>query len=330
MSRVNRASRVYRRIGQLLTTPFGLGVLGCLVLAGWALWSGGVLDGPVARQVRSASVYAAPGVGLDVPAAERVIGNRRLVVLLMSPGADLRAACHEVERAASGTLVLAMSRKDDSYDTYGCALLSGASDKYFGKAFVAETTISYGIQPFADRPLEAIKVIAVNYDRLAKADMVPADARTISPSLPRYLVAAAAVGSVLVGSAVLYFAARRGGRLAAARRERRDRAIDSRTVLSAAMAAVAQQIIDLDARYADAVRRGAAERAMGKPRRGGGRMRNAPKNTPAFADRYRELTAEYTGMLDDVAAAGRRGEKDFTRLTDRAEALSQRLHSLAS
>ncbi|MER7003827.1 hypothetical protein ABT297_12390 [Dactylosporangium sp. NPDC000555] len=330
MSGAHRASRVRRRTGQLLITPFGLGVLGCLVLAGWALWSGGVLDGPVARKVRSASVYAAPGVGLDVPAAERVIGNRRLVVLLMRPGADLREACHDVQRAASGTLVLAMSRKDDSYDTYGCSLLSGASDKYFGKAFVAETTISYGIHPFADRPLEAIKVIAVNYDRLAKAGMVPTEARTISPSLPRYLVAAAAVGSVLVGSAVLYFAARRGGRLAAARRERRDRATDSRTVLSAATAAVAQQIIDLDARYAAAVRRAVAVRAAGNPRRGGGRTRNAPKDTSGFAVRYRELAAEYSGLLDDIAAADRRGEKDFTRFTDRAEALSKRLHSLAS
>ena len=328
MSGANRAGRVRRRTGQLLTTPFGLGVLGCLVLAGWALWSGGVLDGPVAWQVRSASVYAAPGVGLDVPAAERIIGNRRLVVLLMNPGADLREACHDVDRAAPGTLVLAMSRKDDEYDTYGCSQLPGASDKNFGKALVAETTISDGIDPFADRPLEAIKVIAVNYDRLAKADIVPTDARTISPSLPRYLVAAAAVGAVLVGSGVLYFAARRGGQLAAARRERRDRATDSRTVLSATTAAVAQQIIDLDTRYANAVRRAAAEQTAAKPR-GGGRKRNAPKNTPGFAARYRELTAQYTELLDDIAAADRRGEQDFAHFTGRAKSLSKRLRGLA-
>ncbi|GAA2371707.1 hypothetical protein [Dactylosporangium salmoneum] len=325
-----------------------LGVLACLILAGWALWSGGIFDGPAARQVRSASVYAAPGTGLDVAAAERVIGNRRLVVLLMRPGDDLRKACNDVERAAAGTLVLVMSRKsDDKYDTYGCSQLPGAGDENFGDAFVAETTIGDGIDPFADRPLEAIKVIAVNYDRLAKADVVPRTARTISPSLPRFLVAAAAVGAVLVGSGVLYLTARRAGRLAATRRERRDRATDARTVLSATTAAVAQHIIDLDARYAEAVRRPAKKR--------GGKS--------GFAARYRELIGEYTELLDDIAAADRRGEdgiaavdrrgedgiaavdrrgedgitaadrrgeEDFAHLTIRAEALSARLRELAA
>jgi len=50
-----------RLIRRLFASPFGLAVLGCLLLAVWALWSGGILDGPVARKVRSSSVYAAPG-----------------------------------------------------------------------------------------------------------------------------------------------------------------------------------------------------------------------------------------------------------------------------
>ncbi|MEE3919850.1 hypothetical protein V2I01_20865 [Micromonospora sp. BRA006-A] len=84
-----------RVLGRLVGTAFGRAVLACLVLAGWALWTGGILDGPAARQVRGSSVYAAPGVDLDRAAAERVIGNRRLVVLIMEPGADLREACED-------------------------------------------------------------------------------------------------------------------------------------------------------------------------------------------------------------------------------------------
>ncbi|MER7277135.1 hypothetical protein ABT369_22085 [Dactylosporangium sp. NPDC000244] len=285
-----------------IATPFGLAVLACLALAGWAAWSGGALDGPIARQVRTQSVYADPGTGLDVAAAERVIGNRRLVVILLRPGADLRDACHAVEHAADGTLVLVISRKTDGYDRYGCSQLPGSGDEHFGDAFVAESVIGEGIGPFADRPLDAVKVIAVNYDKLAKADVVPADARTISPSLPRYLVAAAAVGSVLAGSAVLYFGARRAGRLAAARRERRERATDGRTVLSAAMAAVAQQIVDLD---------------------------GAPKQTKTARKRFRAAAADYSELLEDVAAADRRGDEDFTRFTERAEGIGGRLKTLA-
>ena len=291
--------RTRLRTTRWLTTPFVLAVLGCLVLAGWAVWSGGVLDGTVARQVRTSSVYAAPGVGLDVPAAEKVIGNRRLVVVMLRPGADLSGTCHRVERAAAGTLVLLLDRDGDRYDTYGCSELpdSGINGKHFGDAFVAETTIADGIDEFVDRPLGAVKVIAVNYDQLVKAGILPDDARTVSPSLPRYLVAIAAVAAVVAGSALLFATGRRAGRVAAVRRDRRDRATDSRTVLSAAAAMVAQQIIDLDPRF-------------------------------GTAKEYREVAAAYTGLLDDVAAADRREETVYSTLTERAEALSQRLRAL--
>lgn len=124
---------VRRRLGDLVGTPFGLAVLACAVLAGWALWTGGALDGPIAREVRTSSVYAAPGVDLDRAAAQRVIGNRRLVVVLLEPDADLRDACREVEHAADGTLVLVMSRDGDEYDTYGCALIPDRDDDNFGQ-----------------------------------------------------------------------------------------------------------------------------------------------------------------------------------------------------
>ncbi|MBO0870483.1 MAG: hypothetical protein J2P15_18155, partial [Micromonosporaceae bacterium] len=94
-------------------------------------------------------------------------------------------------------------------------------------------------------------------------------------------------------------------------RDRRDRATDSRTVLSAAAAAVAQQIIDLDRRYATSVR----------PRAG---------NNEGFAERYRRLSAEYGQLLEEVTAADRAGEVDFTGYTRRAERLADQLRALAA
>lgn len=310
-----------RWLGRFVATPFGLAVLGCLVLAGWALWSGGVLDGPIAREVRSSSVYAAPGVDLDEPAAERVIGNRRLVVVLLAPGADLRDGCDSVRRAAEGTLVLLLSRDDDEYDTYGCALLPGRDDENFGRAFVAETVIGQGIDQFADRPLEALKVIAVNYDRLVRAGTVPDGTRTVSPSLPRYLVAAAAVLAVLVGSAGAYLAGLRAGRLTAVRRSLRDAADDRRGGLSAATAVLAQQIIDLD-RYHSRVPRAVGGPSVHTARPGDERQRT-------FVREYRRLAAEYTELLDAVTAVDGHGDAELERLTRRVESMSRRAARLA-
>jgi hypothetical protein len=292
-----------RRLARFLATPFGIAVLGCVVLAGWALWSAGILDGPMARQVRTSSVYTAPGVGLDRTAAERAIGNRRLVVLMLTPGTDLEGACNSVEHAAKGTLVLALSRKTDGFNAWGCADLPDVDQENFGKALVSETLISEGISGFADRPLDAIKVIAVNYDLLVKAGNVPDGARSITPSLPRYLVAAAAIAAVLLGAALLYAAGRRSGRLTAARRARRDAETDARSKLSAAAGVLAQQIIDLDEEYANDRR--------------------------AFRTKYRKLVSDYTELLAPIAAADR-GEGDPAELTERVEALNERCRRLAA
>jgi hypothetical protein len=269
-----------------LLNPFGLATLACLILAGWALWSGGILDGPIARQVRSSSVYAAPGTGLDRAAAEQAIGNRRLVVILLRTGADLDSTCHRIGRAAEGTLVLVLSRKTDGFDTYGCASFEGD----FGQSFVSEQMISQGIDGFADRPLDAVKVVAVNYDLLVKAGIVPDGARTISPSLPRYLVAIAALAAVLLGSAFVYFAGRRAGRVTAAREARRSAATDDRSRAAAAVGVLAQRILDLDA----------------KPR-------------PAAAERkFRRLAADYADLLQAADTI------EPVALTGRVEALGKR------
>ncbi|SCL68144.1 hypothetical protein GA0070606_4721 [Micromonospora citrea] len=300
---------VRRWLGGLVGTPFGLAVLACTVLAGWALWTGGALDGPIAREVRTSSVYVAPGVDLDRAAAQRIIGNRRLVVVLLEPGADLRDACRQVEHAADGTLVLVMSRDNDEYDTYGCALLPDRDDDNFGRAVVAETTVSRGVDIFADRPLEALKVVTVNYDLLVKAGTVPDGARTISPSLPRFMLAAAAVLAVVAGAATLWVGGRRAGRLAAARRHRRDEHADARSALGAAAAVLAQQIIDLDQRYAHAARRGGSD--------------------SKFARNYLKLTTDYTAVLDRLAAVDGADEAGVRELTGRVESLNRRALTLA-
>ncbi|WP_405105553.1 hypothetical protein OG559_18965 [Micromonospora sp. NBC_01405] len=301
---------VRRWLGDLFGTSFGRAVLACAVLAGWALWSGGALDGPAARQVRTSSVYAAPGVDLDRAAAERVIGNRRLVVLLLEPGADLRDACHQVERAADGTVVLVMSRDGDDYDTYGCALLPGHKKKNLGRAAVAEMTVGRGIDTFADRPLEALKVVTVNYDLLVKSGTVPDGARTISPSLPRYLLAAAAIAGVIAAATALYVGGRRAGRLAATHHNRRDERTDDRRALSAAVAVLAQQIIDLDQQYA---------------------LANGRRDRPnrQFRRSYLKLTSEYAALLDGITAVDGDDEAAVRELTERVDSLSLRARSVA-
>jgi hypothetical protein len=218
---------------------------------------------------------------------------------MLKPGtADLRAGCDAARQAAKGTLVLVISRDGEEFDTYGCALLPDVDDENFGKAAVAETTIGSGIDGFADQPLEALKVIAVNYDGLVKAGVVPDGARTISPSLPRYLVAAAAILAVVLGAAGLYVAGRRAGRRAVAAGEQRTAATDAGSAVSAAAAVLAQQIIDLD----------------GRPARGKG-----------FDKQYRRLVSDYAELLGELP-----GREDPAGLERRIEALSTRCRKLAA
>ena len=283
-----------------LASGFGVATLACLLLAGWALWSAGIGESAAARQVRSSSVWVAPGVDVDRAAAERIIGNRRLVVLMLSPGADRRAACDEVRRAAAGTLVLTLTPGAEGYDRYACFLIN-TDDEHFGRAFVAEDVIGRGVDAMADRPLEALKVVVVNYDLLVRAGTIPDGARTVSPALPRYLIAATAVLAVVVGATTVWVTARRAGRRAATRQIRRDEAADRRSVLHATVAAVAQQIIALDG-YARITHTG-----------------------PAFASRYRSLAADYARLF---AAGAPPEDADLDRLIREAESLSRRCREL--
>ena len=260
------------RVKKFVATPFGLAAVALLVLAGWATWTAGIFDGPVAKEVRSSSVYVAPGLDVDKAAAEKIIGNRKLVVVFLDRGADLAEGCDDTSSAAAGTLVLLLSPGDGEFDHYGCAHFAGDDD--FGKAFVAEMRIAGGADQFTDRPLEALKVIAVNYDSLVKGGAVPDGARTISPSLPRYLVAAAALAGVVGGAVTMWVVGRRAGRLAQDHRAERDAASDARSSLNAKAAVLAKQIIDLDGRY--------------------------PRADKTFRRKYEELAAEYAELATDL------------------------------
>ena len=314
---------------------FVVAALACLVFAGWALWSGGILDGPVAREVRASSVYAAPGIPLDEAAAERVVGNRRLVVVFLARDADLRDTCHDVGRAAAGTVVVLLSPGDDDWDVYGCAQLPGDDDENFGKAFVAETVLPRGVDQFLDRPLDAVKVIAVNYDLLVKSGTVPDGARVISPSLPRYLAAAAALAAVVVGAAVLYGAARRVGRRAAARQESRLGAADDRSRLRAAAAELAQRIIDLDGRpgsrrlaldYSALLDDIAARDTAGAARDTAG----AARDTAGAARDAVGAARDTAGAARGTAGGAARGGADDAALTARVEVLNDRARRLTA
>lgn len=285
------------RVQKFLATPFGLATIGLLVLAGWAAWSGGILDGQVARDVRSSSVYVADGVDVDEAAAEKIIGNRRLVVAFMEPGADLSEGCDDVSGAADGALVVLLSQADGEFDQYGCALFPGADDDNFGKAYVAESVIGGGADQFVDRPLDALRVMVVNYDGLVKAGIVPDGARAISPSLPRYLIALSAVAAVLGGAITMWVVGRRAGRLAAAHRAERDAAEDARGSITTKAAVLAKHIIELD-----------------------GRVSAKDKE---FRRRYRQLAADYAELAADLTDGEVQPElrEQVDSLTDRAKTL---------
>ncbi|HWS37992.1 MAG TPA: hypothetical protein VN408_35320 [Actinoplanes sp.] len=278
-----------------VVTPLSVATAACLVLAGWSLWTGGVFEGPIARQVRTSSVYTAPGTGLDVPAAERIIGNRRLVMIFVDKGtAELPPVCDAVERAADGTLVLVLRPEADGWKKYTCAMFDGGFE-----LMRLEGGLGPGIPQFAGDPLSTVKVAAVNYDRLVRTGLLTDGPRTINPYLPRYLMAAAAVLAVLLGSLLIWTAGRRAAQAAVDRRERLEIAADSRVAVSAAAAAVAQQLIDLDARY-----------------------RNGDDE---FRRRYAALAADYTEVLGDLAKPddGTAAER-VERLLGRARHLARR------
>ncbi|SEP48618.1 hypothetical protein [Amycolatopsis saalfeldensis] len=285
------------RARRFLKSGFGLVTLACLVLAGWATWSAGVFDGPLARQLRSSPVYAAPGQHVDLAAAERVVGNRRLVIGFLDGGTDLAAACRTLSNAAPDTIAVLLSPKTDDFDHYTCSRFPGAYDANFGKSFVAESKITNGIGGFSKQPLNAVKTIVVNYDQLVLSSTIPDGSRTINPSLPRYLIAIAALAAVIAGAAALYFGARRAAVATEANRIRRVESDDEKATLSSSAAVLAQEIINLDGRYAHAAPRG------------------------SFASKYRQLASDYANLLPQL-------DKDDSRLHTRVEELLTRSRKL--
>lgn len=189
-------------------------MLACLALAGAMLWGAGLFDGAIAKDVRVSNVYVEPGVPIDEEEAERIIGNRHLVVVYLDGPMDGRGSdlCDDLRGPAAGSFVAIL---DGDLDMYGCSLLPGADDDDFGKAYTSELVMQYGIKMVADDPIQSARVLASTFDRLVAAGLAPQEARAITPPLGRYIVAAIAGGSVVLGSLLIYARGRRlGHRLA--------------------------------------------------------------------------------------------------------------------
>lgn len=293
-----------RMLRTLLRTRFRAATLAVVILAGWAAWTGGLLDGQVARQVRSAPTWIAPEFGVDPAQANQIIGNRRLVVILREPSDErARDVCKSVDSAADGSVILVLTRDGNSLDRYGCATMY-SSDADIGKANVVEDKVASGLSGFADRPLDALRIAAVNYDGLVRIGFLPEGARVIAPSFPRYLLALVALGAVLTAAAGTWLLGRRAGRETAARGIEREQRGDLRDRISTVMTGIAQDVIDLDTRQS------------GDPD-------------------YRLLVADYTDLMADVAAHdGRRtptgSSGHLNALYRRARALARRSGNLAS
>lgn len=288
------------------TTTYRWVLVGCVVLAGWLLWSGGIFDGQVASTIRSSSVYADASYHLDTVAAQRVVGNRRLAVVFLdtTDGQVAAQTCKDLHRAADGVLVVVVYHGDDGLENYGCALYPDADDDNFGKAYVSEAQIATGISGFADDPLTAVKVMAVKYDALAHAGVAPQEARVIQASAPRYLLALIALAAVIVGAAVLYVISRRAGRAIADVTDESVATADQLAAVNATMAGTAATILQVDGQY------------------------SAPANESAawLAD-YRRLAADYAALSAEITRSG--GDHSAVDvLQQRADALAEHADAL--
>ncbi len=303
------ALKWFERYRGRLNGLFVVGAVVCVVLAGWGLWTGGAFDDDLQSDLRVSSVYVGDGTDIDEQAAERIVGNRRLVLAWLPPGEDLAEACDELEAPAAGTVGLLLSPGDEEYDTYGCVQLEGADDEGFGAAFVAESQLPSGVDEFVDSPLDALKVVVVNYDSLVRAEIIPDGTRTIAAPLPRFLIAGGALAGVVLGASALFLVSRGAGRLAAARQERRAHAEDARTRLGAAAAVVAGRLLSLDAEY---TRR--------KPRLNS-------KRQGEFAKQYGALAASYAEVLPEVHST--HDDESLEDLITKVEELGERCGKLA-
>ncbi|MDQ2846234.1 MAG: hypothetical protein M3Y77_07775 [Actinomycetota bacterium] len=273
--------------------------------------------GAIADDIRTSSVYADASYGLDIAAAERAIGNRRLAVVFLntSDGGVASHTCKDLDKAADGVLLVIMYRDGTDLNAYGCSLLPGAgNDANFGNSYVAESEIGSGTDGFAARPLDAVKILVTQYDSLARADIVPHDARVIHPSAPRYLLAFIALAAVIGGAALIYFVARRAGRAVSDAEDSEIGTRDAHIALNARMAGIAALILRLDNRY-----------ALLRKKFGDATAAGAPADDSRFMSDYRSVAVEYTKVAALVGAE--KGDVP-SELADRVGSLADRVDAL--
>ncbi|WP_153506589.1 cation:proton antiporter [Cumulibacter manganitolerans] len=185
-------------------------MIACVALGIVAVSGAGVLDDDIQRDIRLSNVYVAPGVDVEEAAAERIVGNRNLVVVYLDGDLGDRGSgvCDSLSGIAKGSFVAIL---DEDLDMYGCSLLPGADEENLGKAYVAETVMRFGVEMVAEEKIQSARVLASSYDRAVAAGLAPQEAREIRAPFARYLVAAIALGTALVGSLAVYWRGRRLG-----------------------------------------------------------------------------------------------------------------------
>lgn len=219
-----------------------------LGLVATCLWGAGVFDSPIKEDIRVSNVYVEDGVDVDEQEAEKIVGNRHLVIIYLDGPLGERGGevCDDVTPVAEGSIVAIV---DDELDMYGCALIPGRDDENFGKAYVTESVIRYGTGALVDAPQEAAKVMAANFDRLVAAGLAPQEARAIDPPFSRYIIAGIALGVLVLGALVTHLRGRRVAHLQADALERRAAVRGRLAERDSALAAAGVRILELDERY---------------------------------------------------------------------------------
>lgn len=224
----------------LLVLMLGLGLT--------SLWGAGVFDSEIAQDVRVSNVYVDDGVDLDEQQAEKIVGNRHLVIVYVAGKLNGPAICDDLQSVADGSIVMIV---DQELHSYGCALLPGRDEENFGKAYVAETTMRYGIRTLADDPLAATKAMVSNFDTLVTAGIAPQEARAITPPLSRFIIAGIALGTVVLAALTSHLRSRRLAHLQADALERRATARGRLAERDTALASAGTRILALDEKYRD-------------------------------------------------------------------------------
>lgn len=217
----------------------------CLILVGLSLYLAGIFDSKINKTIRESPVYAEPGSRIDADAAERIVGNRQLILIYLATDLGDRGSdiCEDAEKVANGNLVVIIG---DDLDTYGCALIPDRDGDKSGNAFVAESAIDDGLTYLDDDINETPKTMVATFDRLVVRGLLPKESRSITPAFSRLALAGITLGGLAVCGLALYVNGRRVGTIVAGRESERRRIAGRTAERDVLLASIASQILEAD------------------------------------------------------------------------------------